>query len=398
MSLSPLNVEAANTPTPQSENHLLRRATALLAVLVIAALVAFCFFASSLCITIILAAFLAILLDPVVTRLERWRFPRPLSSALILIIGIAAVCLVSYASYGKATAFLDDIPEYAERIREAISPLNQKIQQVQESAGSLTPDTGKKKVTEVRIKEPPNWPDFLVRGFGSVWGSIIIGGVVPFLTFFMLNRKPQMQSRVVGLLGKRIDVPRFFDRISEMVHGFVFGNLIVGSLMVAISVAVFTGLGLQGGVALGFASGILNLIPFLGVLLAALLPIVAGLLQFDSAGPFIIILVTVLLLHLVSANILIPRFIGSRVKIGPVAATVGILFWGWLWGAIGLLLAIPLTATIKIAADCDPSMIHISNFLAETPRAIPDWAQYGGNALDRAIPFLRRRFFQRARN
>jgi predicted PurR-regulated permease PerM len=101
---------------------------------------------------------------------------------------------------------------------------------------------------------------------------------------------------------------------------------------------------------------------------------------------------------LVSANILIPKFIGSRVKIGPVAATIGILFWGWLWGAIGLLLAIPLTALIKVVADCHPSMLHISNLLAETPRPVPDWAQYTGNALDRAMPFLRRRFFQRARD
>ena len=236
-----------------------------------------------------------------------------------------------------------------------------------------------------------------MRGFGSIWGSIIIGGVVPFLTFFMLNRKGQMRSRLAGIMGERIDVQQFSDQIAEMVRGFVFGNLIIGSLMIAISVAVFAALGLRGSVALGFASGILNLVPFLGVPLAAALPVFAGLLQFDTLTPYVIIVVTVLILHVVSANILIPKFIGSRVKIGPVAATVGILFWGWLWGAMGLLLAIPLTALIKIVADCHPSLIHVSNLLAESPRTMPDWAQYGGNALDRAMPFLRRRFSQRSR-
>jgi hypothetical protein len=65
---------------------------------------------------------------------------------------------------------------------------------------------------------------------------------------------------------------------------------------------------------------------------------------------------------------MIPKIIGSRVSIGPVAATAGILFWGWLWGLIGILLAVPLTALVKIVADCHPSLIHISNLLAESPR------------------------------
>ena len=69
------------------------------------------------------------------------------------------------------------------------------------------------------------------------------------------------------------------------------------------------------------------------------------------------------------ANVLIPKFIGSRVEIGPVAATVGILFWGWLWGVLGLLLAVPLTAFVKIVADSHPSLIHLSNLLAVTPRS-----------------------------
>ena len=61
-------------------------------------------------------------------------------------------------------------------------------------------------------------------------------------------------------------------------------------------------------------------------------------------------------LHLVSANLLIPKFIGSRVNIGPVAATVGMLFWSWIWGAVGLFLAVPLTV-VKLVADCNPSLI-----------------------------------------
>jgi AI-2E family transporter len=100
---------------------------------------------------------------------------------------------------------------------------------------------------------------------------------------------------------------------------------------------------------------------------------------------------TILFLHVVSANLLIPKFIATRVSIGPVAATVGMLFWGWLWGVMGLLLAVPLTAFVKLVVDLHPSLGHLSNMLALTPRPIPRWVRYGETALERTIPHLRRR-------
>src|SRR5947199_2343681 len=116
-----------------------------------------------------------------------------------------------------------------------------------------------------------------------------------------------------------------------MVRGYSGGNLIVGFIMAAVIVGVLLALGMEGAFALGIVSGFLNLIPFLGVVLASVIPLLAATLQFGSAGPFLIIAATVITLHLVSANLLIPKFIGSRVNIGPVAATVGMLFWSWLW-------------------------------------------------------------------
>ena len=108
-------------------------------------------------------------------------------------------------------------------------------------------------------------------------------------------------------------------------------------------------------------------------------------------APFIVITLTILLLHVASANLLTPTFIATRVSIVPVAATVGILFWGWLWGVMGLLLAVPLTAFVKLVADLHPSLCHVSNMLALAPRATPRWVRYGEMALERASPYLRGR-------
>jgi predicted PurR-regulated permease PerM len=352
--------------------RLLSRIAWLLWTIVVVLLLAFCFFASSFCITLLLAGFLAILVDPIVTRFERWHIPRTLSAGVIVIAGMLLLCFLTYASYNRISGLVDAMPQYAERIRDAIRPFSQKIARVQETAGSFNPEpSSPKKVAEVKIKEPPSWPSYIIRGVGPVWGAVIIIGVVPFLMFFNLTRKEHMNRRLTSTLGHIIDVPQFISRVTKMVRGFAVGNLLIGSGMAAVTVVVLLALKVQGAVILGIVSGFLNLIPFLGVILAVLVPIAAALLQFDTPGPFAVIVLTVLLLHIISANFLIPKIIGSRVSIGPVAATAGILFWGWLWGLMGILLAVPLTAFVKIVADSHPALIHISNLLAESPRPAP---------------------------
>jgi predicted PurR-regulated permease PerM len=98
----------------------------------------------------------------------------------------------------------------------------------------------------------------------------------------------------------------------------------------------------------------LNIIPFLGAVLAAVVPMAAAILQFSPLPVIGAIGVVVVALHIVVANFLVPRFIGSRINVGPVAAIAGILFWGWLWGTMGVLLAVPLTGAVKLIADSHP--------------------------------------------
>jgi predicted PurR-regulated permease PerM len=193
------------------------------------------------------------------------------------------------------------------------------------------------------------------------------------------------------MFGSRADTDRFTKGLNQMVRGFVAGNFIVGSFMAVATTLMLLCIGMKGALALGIVSGLLNLLPFLGLIFSLALPVAAALLQFNTPGPFIVIILTILFLHIVSANLLFPKFIATRVSIGPVAATVGILFWGWLWGVMGLLLAVPLTAVVKMIADLHPSLCHVSNMLALTPRPIPRWVRYSETIVERTIPYLRGR-------
>jgi len=187
--------------TPPSDK-MLSRITILLFILVAGLLTVFGYYASSICITVILAGFLAILFDPVVVILEKLHLPRSVAAAGIVLAGMGLVGLPGYVLYGKAMTFVEEPPVYASKVQQTIEPISKKIQSFQQSAGNLANDVhATKKVPEVRLQQSPTWPDYLVRGVGSVWGALIIAGVVPFLTFFMLCTKDQMAIRMDGLFG-----------------------------------------------------------------------------------------------------------------------------------------------------------------------------------------------------
>jgi predicted PurR-regulated permease PerM len=138
--------------------------------------------------------------------------------------------------------------------------------------------------------------------------------------------------------------------ISAMIRSFMVGNLIIAVFMGAISTVVFGFLHIPFFYFVGFISGFLSLVPYLGVLLAMAPPVFVGVAHITSES-LLVIVITVFGLHLISMNVLYPKFLGPRLQLNPLAVTLALLFWGWMWGAIGLLLAIPVTAAMKIIFD-----------------------------------------------
>jgi predicted PurR-regulated permease PerM len=138
--------------------------------------------------------------------------------------------------------------------------------------------------------------------------------------------------------------------IARMIRSFIVGNFIIGVFISACSIAIFGFIGLPYFYFLGIISGFLSLIPYLGVLLAVVPPLVADLGHISTAVALIVI-ASVIGLHLIAMNVLYPKILGKRLQLNPLAVTIALLFWGWLWGAMGLVLAVPLMGALKIICD-----------------------------------------------
>jgi predicted PurR-regulated permease PerM len=364
------------TTVDSSRNRLLSEIKFLLWILAIAIFVTFCYFASSICIALLLSSFLAMVIDPLVMRFERWRIPRMVSSAVVIVGITALVGVFAYIGYQQAAEVINHLPQYIDRVDRIAAPITRKMHFLEASAGRLNVGLPSKKIPEVRVaSQYPTWTSYVIRGVGPVSGIAVIAAIVPFLMFFLLVQKNRLKQKLAIIWGDRIDVSEFATRVTQMVRAFLMGNLLIGLFMAVVTIVTLAILRVKGAALLGVVSGALNLIPFVGAVFGAIVPMLAALFQEQPLSTLVIILVIVVSVHLISQDVFVPRMIGGRVSISPVAATVGILFWGWLWGLIGVLLAVPLTAFIKIVADAHPSLSKIANLLAQRPVAVPPWSR-----------------------
>jgi len=322
-----------------------------LIVLATAAVLTLMYFAKPVLVVTLVSVLLGFVLAPIVDACDRMHLPRWFGSAIAILVFVGICYSVMYFSYNRAISFLDDLPKYSTRIRETVIRVRQRTEKIQKTAENVLPGAVDDK-NAVKVKQSNNWADRLTEGAGAVTEIVLLIGFIPFLTYFMLSWQEHFRSSTVMLfkLQHRNTAYVTLGLISAMIRSFIVGNLVVGIFISLISTVVFAFLHLPYFYFLGVLSGFLSLVPYLGVVLALIPPIAAGLGQINSEQ-LIMVVVAVLGLHLFALNVLYPKIIGKRLQLNPLAVTLALLFWGWLWGAMGLILAVPITAAMKIVFD-----------------------------------------------
>ena len=308
----------------------------------IAGILALCYFGESVLVVMLVSVLLAFILAPIVDFLTYLRLPRSLAAAIAILLLLGALAGIVYYSYNQAATLVQDLPKYTGKVREEVMRFRKRAESFE-----VLPPEHEKGVLSVR--PATDWTDVLTRGFGSASAAVLAVSFIPFLVFFMLTWQQHVRSATVMLfpLENRHTAYVTLGLISAMVRSFMVGNLLIGLFVGAVSTVVFWTIHLPFFYFAGFVSGFLSLVPYMGALLALVPPIFVGLGHTGSEEIFIIV-ATVLGLHVVALNLLYPRFLGKRLQLNPLAVTMGLLVWGGLWGGMGLLLAIPITAAMRI--------------------------------------------------
>jgi predicted PurR-regulated permease PerM len=328
--------------------------------------IAVCYFARLPLITISVTLLIAFILEPVVDGLHKWRVPRSLGSVIAVLLLVAVFAAATYVFYNRAVSFARELPRYSAEIHAAIAKFTANTDKIAQSTSKAIHGPQQKRPVPVEVQQGPSVLHFLEGGAG-VFGEIVLAlSFIPFLVYFMLSWKDHAHRATVQLFPKehRLVAHRTLGRISTMIRSFIIGNIVVGVINSLVSSLVFWQLGISYPYFIGAISGFASLIPYLGVVLALLPPLAGGIGVLHRTG-VIIVVITVLAVHLVTMNVLYPKMVGSRVRLNPLAVTLSLLFWAWIWGAMGLVLAIPIVGATKIIFDHIDSLRPLGAWLGE---------------------------------
>jgi len=349
-------------PVPPDRRRTDRIQTSAQIILAIAVVLGLCYVAKPVLIVLLASILLAFMLAPIVDGLQRLRVPRSLGAIVALLVLCALLYGTSFFFYNRAVAFVHELPKYTERIRKEVDKLQEQAHRIQGTTSGLPAE----KPGTITVHQERDWTSTLTQGAGAVWDLALTVSFVPFLVYFMLTWQEHARAATVMLfrLEHRNTAYVTLGRISAMIRSFLVGNLLMGVFMGAVSTVVFWILHLPYFYFVGFISGFISLLPYLGPILAIVPPLTAGLGQLHGGG-VLVILITVFSLHVFAINVFYPKLIGKRLQLNPLVVTISLLLWGWVWGAVGLVLAVPITAALKIIFDHVDSLRPYGAWLGE---------------------------------
>ena len=331
-----------------------------------AVIVACAYLASSVLITLIVSILIAFVLDPAVAMLERIRIPRWLGSLGMVLLVLLLLWVVGYLLYGRAAVLAQELPAVSAKVTQFVTGFQNVVTHWrQTTAPPAQPASG---LLTVQVQQQQSeWARFLLRGIGSIYAFMVTVLFVPFLVFFMLTSKRHLHSATINLFSaeRHQQIEDILNSVAGMIRQYVFGNFVLALISMALITPGFLAIHLRYAVVLGGVSAFLDLVPYIGVALAILPPLVVALMQFNTATPIIVIAIVVSAVHLISVNVLTPKLVGGRVRLNALSVTISMMFWGWLWGAMGLILAVPITAALKAVCDNVPSLKPVGYWLGD---------------------------------
>ncbi|MEK7403613.1 MAG: AI-2E family transporter [Acidobacteriota bacterium] len=334
-------------------------------------------------VTFVTAVILSFMLDPFVVLLGRVRIPRVPASFVVCAIGLLLVYLAGLGMYTQVAGLVDELPKYQQRINDLVDRVAMKLEAAEKSAYELVvprrfreearralpqpassrstrkrqaepPKPETPAVQEVRIRsEQPPLISYLATHLGELYEILLMASFVPFLVYFMLSWREHVHRRFLQLFEEqgRLVAAKSLDGIASMVRAFVVGNFLLGLLLTGASALVFWMFWLPYPILMGALSGFMSLIPYIGLPLAILPPVLAALPVYGAMTPYLLLAGIVALFHLIALNLLYPKLVGPRVHLNPLVITVALMAWSAMWGAAGLILAIPVTAAVKAVCD-----------------------------------------------
>jgi predicted PurR-regulated permease PerM len=356
---------SATETQPTKEYARLVGSTFSLRIIAAAIILLFAYYAQGVVITLVLSILLAYCLDPVVEFLERWRIPRTVGSMImVLLLGIV-IGAVAYGMWVRVSDFAESWPKYSGAFRQAAGSVEKRISGIERDV-SGAPASSQLAPQAETPRDSGIVHTLILRSIGSAYALILEATFMPFLVFFMLAGKREAWHGTLQLFpaSRRTQVKEMLEDLRVVLRDYILWMTVVTVMVIALSSLFFWMIGLEYPILTGIVSGVFNMVPYIGAVLAWLPAFMLALTKWQTIGWFLLIAGVLTGIHIFALNLIAPQLVGKRLRLNAVAITVSLLFWGWVWGGMGLLLAIPITATLRVVCDHTESWKPIGRWLS----------------------------------
>ena len=346
----------------------------------VAAGVYFLHWAQEVFIPFVLSILISYALEPVVAALNKIKLPRMVGSALVVAAVSGAVGYGVYSLSDDVTSIVAQLPDAAQKLRRVIRQGGRPatIQQVQRAAeelqktaedatGGSTPSRG---VQRVQIVQPTfNMRDYLSWGSANVVAFIGQAVLVMFFVFFLLGSGDLFKRKLVKIAGPSLSKKKItlqiLNDIDLQIERFLFVRVITSTVVGTASWVVFLTLGLQQAALWAVLAGVFNSIPYFGPIIVAIGTAIVAFLQFGTLKMALYVSGASVVVTSLEGWLLTPWLTSRTSRTNEVAIFVALMFWGFVWGIWGTLLAVPMLVAIKAVCDHVDDLKPLGELLGE---------------------------------
>lgn len=340
------------------------------------------YLAREVLIPLVLALLLSFLLAPAVSLLERWRLGRVPATAVIVILGFSIIGAVGWFAASQAVSLAAKLPEYRENISAKIRALRapsdgklgqaaEAIKDLEEEAAPEQPPLAVKETAATPLAALMEWTAPFAKPLGTALAVIIF-------TILMLLNREDMRDRLIGLIGAgRINLTtQALGEAAQRVSRYLLMQLVVNAgFGIPFGIALYF-IGIPNAMLWGFLVVLLRFIPYAGIWIAIAMPVT---LAFAISDGWSLVAWTVgvfLAFELIFVYGVEPWLYGRSTGLSPVAIIAAVVFWTWLWGPVGLLLATPLTVCVAVMGRYIPQLGFLNVLLGVEPVLTPEGRLY----------------------
>ena len=373
----PQAVEAPSPRTPVEAHNVA------LTVLAVLAVVFVLHWAQAVFIPLVVGILINYALSPLVTAMQKWHIPRAIGAAVLLLGIVGGVGFMAYSLSDEASNMIETLPEAAKKFRHTLNKewgsSEGTIEKMQKAAIQLeraASETGAKQpvvprgVTRVQIEKTTlNVNDYLWNGTIGLLSMIGLAVMVLFLAYFLMVAGDSFRRKLVKVTGptlsrKKVTV-QMLNEITQKIQRYMLVQLFTSTLVGVATWIAFLWIGVDHAAVWGIAAGLFNTIPYLGAVIITLGTALVGFLQFETLSMALLVGGISLVITSLEGYLLTPWLTSRASQMSAVAVFVGVLFWGWLWGAWGLLLGIPILMAIKTVCDQVEDFKPVGELLGE---------------------------------